>query len=220
MSADAEDTRDRILRAAVTCAGRVGLGRLTIEHVAQVAGVGRATVYRHFPHGREEVVSAAIADEVARFFRALAAHVESIDGLAARLEAGLGFAHRAVARHDVLQRVVETEPERFLPHLNESGPLVKAVVVAYLRPLLEKETLRPGVDPQEAADWLARHILSFIVAEGVWHLDDPADVRRLVRGSLLAGVLGDPGDPDEPVVGVGSHDPALADACPNGPAPA
>jgi hypothetical protein len=34
-------------------------------------------------------------------------------------------------------------------------------------------------------------VLSYIIGQGSWDLDDPAQVRELVRGQLLAGVLAD-----------------------------
>jgi len=58
---------------------------------------------------------------------------------------------------------------------------------------LREENLRPGVDPAEAADILARLVLSLIGTPGCWDLDDPAAVRALVRDHLLAGVLANPG---------------------------
>lgn len=42
-------TRDRIVEAAVTLHGTVGIARTTISQIADRAGVGRQTVYRHFP---------------------------------------------------------------------------------------------------------------------------------------------------------------------------
>ena len=42
---------------------------------------------------------------------------------------------------------------------------------------------------EEAADWLARMILSFIVGQGSWDLGDRASVHRLVNEQLLAGIL-------------------------------
>jgi len=42
-------TRDRIVDAAVTLHGTVGIARTTISQIADRAGVGRQTVYRHFP---------------------------------------------------------------------------------------------------------------------------------------------------------------------------
>lgn len=44
-----EDTRRRIVEAAVTLHGSVGMAETTITQIADLAGVGRQTVYRHFP---------------------------------------------------------------------------------------------------------------------------------------------------------------------------
>jgi len=39
----------RVLDAALTCVGRVGLAKTTLDDVAREAGCARATVYRYFP---------------------------------------------------------------------------------------------------------------------------------------------------------------------------
>ncbi len=190
LSDDADGgARVRILDAAVVTAGRTGLDRLTVEEVARQAGLARATVYRHFPGGREEVVSEAVAHEVSRYFTTLAVHLDTIDDLPARLEEGIVRGRSLLAEHEVFQKVVDTEPERLLPHLSQSAPLVLDAVRTYIRPLLDEVDLAEGVDPDEAAEWLARNVLSFLMAAGQWDLDDRAEVRRLVREQILAGVV-------------------------------
>jgi len=44
-----EETRGRIVEAAVTLHGTVGIAQTTVTQIADLAGVGRQTVYRHFP---------------------------------------------------------------------------------------------------------------------------------------------------------------------------
>jgi AcrR family transcriptional regulator len=188
----AGDTRERILTAAVACVGRTGFARTSLDAIAEEAGVGRATVYRHFPDGKDQLFDETIAWEVSRFFTGLAAFVEAEQGLARRLEVGLPYAHRALAEHEVFQKVLETEPERLLPHLSTSIPLITEALRVYLTPLLEDEDLATGTDVAEAADYLARMILTFIRGQGTWDLDDPAQVTALVRRHLLAGILADP----------------------------
>lgn len=188
----AGDTRTRILTAAVECVGRNGFARSSLDEVAACAGVGRATIYRYFPEGKEQLFSQTIEWEVERFFVALGRHVSGEVGLARRLESGIPFANRVLAEHGVFQKVLETEPERLLPHLSTSFPLIIAGLRDYLVPLLEEEELCSGVDVWEAADFLARVALTFIRAPGSWDLDDPDQVRVLVRGFLLAGVVLDP----------------------------
>jgi AcrR family transcriptional regulator len=43
-----EETRRRIVEAAVTLHGSVGMARTTVTQIAELAEVGRQTVYRHF----------------------------------------------------------------------------------------------------------------------------------------------------------------------------
>jgi hypothetical protein len=57
--------------------------------------------------------------------------------------------------------------------------------------MLVGEELRPGIDPPEAADYLARMLVTHMGSHGRWHLTDDEEVRRLVRTQFLAGVLAD-----------------------------
>lgn len=185
----ADDARTRILEATVACMGRYGIAKTTVDDVARTAGVARATVYRHFPDGKDQVISEAITWAVAQFFTDLARAVADAPDFPTLLERALVHAHRAVDEHEVLQKVLETEPERLLPQLTQSAPLVQAAIRDDFAARLAHEALRPGVDPEVAADWLSRMGLSFVISEGRWDLTDPEAVRRLVREELLAGIL-------------------------------
>lgn len=184
-----DDARSRILAATVVCLGRFGLAKTTVDDVATEAGLARATVYRHVPDGRDQLIAEAIEWAVAEFFADLAAAVADAPDFATALELALLHGHRAVDEHEVLQKVLETEPERLLPQMAQSAPLVLQNIRTYLAERLRDEPLQPGVDPDEAAAWLARMVLSFISSGGQWDLSDPVAVRHLVRDELLAGVL-------------------------------
>ena len=54
-----ERSRRLILSAALDLLGEVGFGKLTIEGVAARAGVGKSTIYRHWP-GRLELIEDAV----------------------------------------------------------------------------------------------------------------------------------------------------------------
>lgn len=185
-----------MLAATVTCLGRYGIAKTTVDDAAREAGVSRATVYRHFPDGKDQLIAEGITWAVGQFFAELYLAVDGAPDFPTLLEQALVHAHRAVEEHVVLQKVLETEPERLLPQLTQSAPQVQAVLRGYLADRLVHEDLLPGVDPDQAADWLARMGLSFILAEGRWDLTDPADIRRLVRGELLVAILRDPGSPE------------------------
>ena len=187
-----DDIRSRILAATVSCLGRYGIAKTTVDDAAREAGVARATVYRHFPDGKDQLIAEGITWAVGQFFLELARAVADAPDFPTLLEQALVHAHRAVEDHVVLQKVLETEPERLLPQLTQSAPQVQAVLAGYLAERLEHEDLRPGVTAAEAGDWLARMGLSFILAQGSWDLTDPVAIRHLVREELLASILASP----------------------------
>ena len=186
--------RERILEAGYACVARYGLAKTTVEDVARAARLSRATLYRHFPGGRDQLMREVIAWETGRFFGRLAEAVAGAPDFARLLEEALVFAHRAVEEHAVLQKVLQTEPERLLPQLTVDIERILVFIRGFLVPYLEREQLAPGVDAEQAADYVARMLLSFIGNQGRWDLTDPSQVSRLVRTELLAGVLQPQGD--------------------------
>ena len=182
-------TQQRIVDGALVCIDRWGLAKTSFEDVAYEAGVSRATVYRAFPGGRDEVISTTVLTEVERFFTRVEQAVAAEPDLAAKLRTGLVFGHQALAEHRLLQQVLSTEPEALLEELSSTSPLVLDAITTYLATLLADEPLRPGVSIDEAADHLARLYLSYLGSQGQWDLRDVGAVDRLVRTQLLAGVV-------------------------------
>jgi AcrR family transcriptional regulator len=185
--------RDRLLAATYQCVMRFGLGKTTIEDVVKESGLSRATIYRQFPGGRDELLLETVGWELANYFNALADHVRDAPDLEQLLEQGLVFAHRSVTEHLVLRKILDTEPERLLPLLTVESAKTLPFIADFLHPYLVREAdqgrLRPDVEIDRAAEYLARAILSLINAAGRWDLDDPAQVRELVRGELLGGIV-------------------------------
>jgi len=184
-----DDNRQRILEATYACVARRGIAKTTIEDAAREAKVSRATVYRTFPGGRDELVSAVVAWATLGFFVRLYEQVQGADSLEQVMERGIMFAHRSIVEHEVLQRVMQTEPEKLLPTLTFESNRIRRGIAEFLMPYLEQRGLADGVDLAEAADFLARMILSYMSAPGRWDLDDPVQVAQLVRAELLAGVV-------------------------------
>ena len=184
-----DETRQRIIDATYACVARWGLAKTTVEDAAREAKVSRATVYRTFPGGREELISATVSWATRQFFVRLFEHVQDAGSLEQVMERGIMFAHRAIVEHDVLQRVMQTEPEKLLPALTVESIRIRQSIAAFLVPYLSERGVARGVDPDEAADFLARMVLSYMSAPGRWDLDDPDQVAELVESELLAGVV-------------------------------
>jgi AcrR family transcriptional regulator len=185
--------RERLLEAAYECVARYGLAKTTVEDVVKEAGVSRATAYRVFPGGKDELLRAAVGWEMGRFFGRLAEAVAGAPDFASLVEEGLVFAHAAVHNHEVLQKVLVAEPDRLLPLLTTEQDRPLRFITDFLGPYLEREAsagrIAEGVDLDDAADFVARMILSLITSSGTADLEDRAAVRAVVRGQLLAGIL-------------------------------
>lgn len=151
--------------------------------------MSRATVYRYFPSGRDQLISETITWEVGRFFARIGEEIADIGPLPAKLERALVFGHQAITDHTLLQKMLTTEREEFLAELSETTPLVYDVVKAYLVALLSNEPLRPGVDIDSAAGYLARLFFSYLGSQGQWDLTNPNQAAHLVRTQFLAGIL-------------------------------
>lgn len=185
--------RERLLEAAYACVARYGMAKTTVEDVVKQSGVSRASVYRVFPGGKDQLLREVVAWEMGRFFGALAEAVAGAADFASMIEESLVFAHREVREHEVLQTILVTEPERLLPLMTTEQERPLRFITGYLLPFLEREQregrLLPGLDLDAAADYVARMLLSLIGSPGRWDLDDPAQVRIVVREELLPGVL-------------------------------
>jgi AcrR family transcriptional regulator len=76
-----EDIRDLILDAVDVLLARYGYNKMTMEDVARQVGIGKGTIYLHFP-GKEELVLAhidRIAERVVTDLREIAGSPESPD---------------------------------------------------------------------------------------------------------------------------------------------
>ena len=187
------EPRERVLEATYACVARFGMGKTTVEDVVKESGVSRASIYRLFPGGKDQLLRETVGWEMNRFFARLAEAVYDAPDFASLLEEGLVFAHQAIQGHEVLRKVLDTEPERFLPLITVEQHRVLDFITAFLLPYLEREEragrVRRGVDLEAAAQYVARLVLSLIGSPGRWDMDDREQVRVLVREELLGGIL-------------------------------
>jgi len=188
-----DDTRQRVLRGASECIGRDGMAKTTVDDVAAASGVSRATIYRLFPGGKDEVLRDTVGWEMDRFFLRLGDELGDAPDFPEFLERALPLARRELLEHDLLQKVLETEPDRLNALITVQQHRVIGAIAAYFLPLLERDRdaglVAAGADLALTAEYVARLSLSLIASPGRHDLADPAEVRDLVRGELLGGVL-------------------------------
>lgn len=179
--------RVKIADAAARCVARTGVAKTTLDDVAREAGCSRATVYRTFPGGKEEVIGAVVDTEVARFFSAIAVEMGRADSLEDVIVAGITATARAISEHEALRYVLDNEPGLLLPIL-VFDPLdgVLDTATQFASPFLARWLDKEGA--RRVADWAARIAMSYVAnpAPGI-DLTDEGCTRQLVSVFVMPG---------------------------------
>jgi AcrR family transcriptional regulator len=186
---DRSSTRVRLVDAALDCLARQGSAKTTVDDIARQAGFSRATLYRTFPGGKDDVLAAVVSTEVARLFSSLAVVMGEATDLEDVLVAGMVEAARRLSTHRALAALVGHEPELVLPHLTFGG-LDRILMAAgdFAAPFFAR-WLEPD-QASRAAEWAVRIVLAYVAdpAPGT-DLTDPDETRALVRAFVLPGIL-------------------------------
>lgn len=180
--------RARIVNGALWMLAQQGIAKTTIDEIAREAGCSRATVYRVFPGGKEQLLAEVASTEVARFFTGLAVRMGECVNLEDVLVAGFSEAAARISEHRALSFLRNFEPEVVLPrlafgHLDE----VLATASAFVAPFLGR-----FVDHDEAmriAELSTRIVISYLAcpSDDV-DISDTDQARRIVRLFVLPGV--------------------------------
>jgi len=180
-------TRERILDAAFDALEDFGLSRTTVEDVAQRAGLSRQTVYRYFP-SKDALIVSLVAREEEAFIAGVREAIEGRDGegtldLGPAIANGVRFVLRFAREHPLLDRLVSTDPQAFLPYLTTRGlPVVLRAREAMVELLGPRAPHLPAEALRGALDAATRAIVSYVVTPS----ERPDDV---VAGDLAAMLM-------------------------------
>jgi AcrR family transcriptional regulator len=170
-------TDERILDAALREFAAHGTEEATMTHIAERAGVGRMTVFRHFG-GKEALVERLVLRELRRFLEHVDATLGGIDDPGERVVEAFLLCVRAGAEHPLIARLARTEPGPALERLSRGDPspldLGREFVAARL----------PGRS-REVADVLVRLAASYVFLPGpTVDASDASAARDLARRTL------------------------------------
>jgi AcrR family transcriptional regulator len=180
--------RVRIIDGTLVCLARHGTVKTTVDDIARESGVSRATVYRAFPGGRDEILGAVVDTEMARLFSALGVRLGTAGDLTDALVGGIVEASVRLRDHAALHFLAEHEPGMILGHLAfaDSDRLL-ATASRFTAPFLAR--WMPTPEAERVAEWAARIVLTYAIAPSD-RIDpcDPRQARRLVTSFMLPGI--------------------------------
>jgi len=174
-----------------------GIRATTVSEVAEVAGVSRGWLYRHFPD-KVSLLGAAIVRLNEAYWSEAHALLEQIDGLDRQLATGIRHGRNAYDDPGaLLMKLRMEEPEEFAAC---AGAGVQGLVPdladfwsRYLIAARDRGDIHPDTDVAEASEWVARVVLSLATVPG--DTLDPSDTDALltqVRRYLMPGLRQDP----------------------------
>lgn len=166
---DESAARDRLIGAAAECFLRYGVMKTTVEDVATLANVSRATVYRYFS-GRDDLILGVLLRDARRLLDDLAPIVDDADSLSDGIVAGVVQTLQAIGQNRNLALLFAPDAAGLTAATVGASDALFTMTAAFLRPRFESAqaagVLRAGIDLDEAAEWTLRCILSFITVEG------------------------------------------------------
>ncbi len=164
-----------------------------MSEVAEVAGVSRGWLYRHFPD-KASLLGAAIVRLNDTYWSEAHAMLEQVEGLDRQIAAGIR--HGRAAYDDpgaLLMKLRMEEPEEFAAC---AGAGVQGLVpdladfwTRYLVAARERGEVHPETDIAEASEWVARTLISIATVPGeTLDADDSNAVVRYLRRYVMPGL--------------------------------
>lgn len=181
---------DRLLDATEKSLMAKGIRATTMIDVAELAGVSRSWLYRHYPD-KPAMVGAAIVRLVETSWERDSAEISVIEGFENQLVAGVTIGRRAYDDPGtLLMRLRTREPEEFAACAGAGVlglvPDLAGFWLPYLRAAIETGEIHPDTDVDEASEWIARVMISLGSVPGnCIDPDDPAALRRHFRRYVL-----------------------------------
>jgi AcrR family transcriptional regulator len=195
VGANAEQTRRRILTAAMRCVAEVGYTQATIREIARAADMTSGTLYHYFPNKNE--LLRATGDEIEaivapRLRAAAAASADVVD----RLDAVLDESQRLIADYPYLAAFLRAARAGSATRLRRESPLhleskaLRDVVTEIVADARRQGALSPDTEPAAVVETICA--LTRGLSERAASLSPQAyeatlgSAKKLIRGSLFA----------------------------------
>ena len=188
---------DRMLDAAESLLADKGIRATTMQQVADVAGVSRAWLYRHFPD-KQTMVGATIVRLNEAFWINARSELDAISGFAEQLIAGVRIGRGAYDDPGaLLLRLRTAEPDEFAACAGAGVAGLVPDLADFWRPYVEAAIrtgeVDAGHDLDTTSEWIARILISLGTVPGTTiDPDDPRSVAVYILNFVMPGLRAQP----------------------------
>lgn len=182
-----------VLDAVRECCERWGVDKTTIDDIAKVSRVSRATLYRMFPGGRDVLFEAHRVRELDDFFFRLLEGIGNADTLHDLLARTISVAMRELSGDEHLATMLASAPGEVISEMTVDGlPRIIRVATTYLLALVDP--FLPRAEARQLIDVTVRLVISYFLTP-----NDDLDLRdEAVAHAFVAPFL--PAEQRQPTV--------------------
>jgi AcrR family transcriptional regulator len=194
---EARSVRDRLIEATKQSLATKGIRGTTVSDVADAAGVSRGWLYRHFPD-KTSLIGSALVRLNEMFWAESHAGLAGVATLDEQIATALRVGQDAYDTPGALAlKLRMSEPEEFAACAGHGVASFVPDLAEFWRPYLEaardRGEIHPNTDIGEAAEWVARILISLGTIGGeTLDTDDHAAVLRQIRRYVMPGLRADP----------------------------
>lgn len=176
------DTQARILEAALVCVKRWGIEKVTLNDIAQEAGVTRPTVYNYYA-SRDEIVRQALMQSGLAFAQELLKSLERLDSPAERVVEAVVFTLKKLPKEPALALLTESSLASFFNTYTLTAQESHTVRRALFRSVLKADAM-PEEELDEVAEVATRFLLSLLTMQSSKKRTDK-ELRGFLQRRLL-----------------------------------
>lgn len=187
----ADRTRQLVIDAAHDCIHRFGIRRTSMQEVARYARVSRGSVYRYFAD--KESLVAEVFLQGAQRNRARCEEIAAEQSNLTDEVAEIAVWMRERALGELFFHLDQTEPETLALLLTARSDAIVETWVEFWVPRIQQAKaageVRPNLDLQTSAEWIARAVMSLVLGKAVtFDVDDPKQLRKYIRDHVVRGL--------------------------------
>lgn len=187
MSEAKAETRQRVLKSTIALYGRAGFDGVTMDDVASAAGIGRATLYRHFEN-RDEVLLAVIENEARNVAARVEKNIRRFKSPGDYIIEGMLKAHEEIVDNPLLSTILDTGDSKSINRLLFNTDRLTNIGLEIMLPVVqraqEKGELKTGMSFEMLVEWIMRMLVSLITIPSQ-QLSSKRAMRQMLRATML-----------------------------------
>ena len=178
---------ERILATARSLYSNPSTNNPTMDDVAKAAGIGRATLYRHF-RNRDELLLTVLEQEALDIAARVEKKIRNIEQPAEYIIEGMVQAMTEINKNDLLRNIFQSDSSAAVNRLLFESDRLVNVGIGIMLPVVQRaqETgeLTSTMDFETLVEWILRMLVSLVTIPSR-KLNSQAAVRKMLHATML-----------------------------------